>query len=266
MDNPEREAPPLPGLLDFSARVVLVTGGGRGIGAGIAARFAQAGAALAVSYHTGAEGARRVVEEARALGRRAEAFPADVRRPEEVEALVAAAAESLGGLDVLINNAGTYPLSSLLEMEVSEWEDVLNTNLRGVHLCTQAAARRMIRQGRGGVVVNIASVEAENPAPRHSHYGAAKGGVVMYTRASALELGPYGIRVNAVSPGLVWCPGIEESWPEGVGYYRGSAPLGRLAMPEDVADACLFLASPAARHITGVNLRVDGGIGVSSGV
>jgi NAD(P)-dependent dehydrogenase (short-subunit alcohol dehydrogenase family) len=252
-------------LLNFSGKVVLVTGAGRGIGAGIAARFAEAGAALAVSYRTSEAGALRVVENARALRRRALAIRADVCRQREVEDLIAATVKSFGGLDILINNAGTYPLASLLEIKVEDWESVLNTNLRSVHFCTQAAARQMIDQGRGGAVINIASIEAEDPAPRHSHYNAAKGGVVMYTRAAALELGRYDIRVNAVSPGLIWSPGIEESWPDGVDRYRRSAPLGRLGMPEDIADACLFLASPAARCITGVNLRVDGGMGVSPG-
>jgi NAD(P)-dependent dehydrogenase (short-subunit alcohol dehydrogenase family) len=265
MKNDGTEIPEPGSLLDFSARVVLVTGAGRGIGAGIAARFARAGAALAVHYNSSEDGARQVAEQARGWGRRAEILRADVSRPREVEDLVAATVRSLGGLDVLINNAGTYPLASLLEMEDAEWEKVLDTNLKSVHLCTRAAARQMIRQGRGGAVVNIASIEAEDPAPRHSHYIAAKGGVVMYTRAAALELGRHMIRVNAVSPGLIWCPGIEESWPDGVTRYRRSAPLGRLGLPADVADACLFLASPAARFITGVNLRVDGGIGAGPG-
>lgn len=259
------EVPAPAELLDFHSKVVLVTGGGRGIGAGIAARFARAGAALAVNYRSSEEGARQVVEEARTMKRRAVAVRADVCRQQDVETLLARTVEELGGLDVLVNNAGTYPLASLLEMGIEEWERVIDTNLRTVHLCTQAAARQMIRQGRGGAVINIASIEAEDPAPRHSHYGAAKGGVVMYTRAAALELGAHDIRVNAVSPGLIWCPGIEESWPDGVSRYRRSAPLGRLGMPADIADACLFLASPAARFITGVNLRVDGGIGSGPG-
>ncbi|MDQ4078313.1 MAG: SDR family oxidoreductase, partial [Chloroflexota bacterium] len=119
---------------------------------------------------------------------------------------------------------------------------------------------QMIEQGAGGAIVNIASIEAERPAPLHAHYNAAKGGVLMYTRSAALELGPHGIRVNAVSPGLIWREGIEEQWPEGVARWREAAPLTRLGRPEDVADACLFLASPAARWISGTNLVVDGGV------
>jgi NAD(P)-dependent dehydrogenase (short-subunit alcohol dehydrogenase family) len=108
--------------------------------------------------------------------------------------------------------------------------------------------------------VNVASIEGLRPAPEHSHYVAAKSGVLAYTRSAALELGPHGIRVNAVSPGLIWREGIEEAWPEGVASFRSRAPLGRLGRPEEVAEACLFLSSPRASFITGANLVVDGGI------
>jgi NAD(P)-dependent dehydrogenase (short-subunit alcohol dehydrogenase family) len=118
----------------------------------------------------------------------------------------------------------------------------------------------MIAQGQGGAIVNVTSIEAENPAPAHSHYNAAKAGAAMHTRAAAQELGPHGIRVNAVAPGLVWREGLDEAWPDGVARYLNAAPLGRLGQPEDVADACLFLASPAARWITGASLTVDGGV------
>jgi NAD(P)-dependent dehydrogenase (short-subunit alcohol dehydrogenase family) len=108
--------------------------------------------------------------------------------------------------------------------------------------------------------VNVASIEGLKPAPAHSHYVAAKSGVLAYTRSAALELGPHGIRVNAVSPGLIWREGIEEAWPEGVASFRSRAPLGRLGRPEEIAEACLFLASPRASFVTGANLVVDGGI------
>ncbi|MCK6627785.1 MAG: glucose 1-dehydrogenase [Anaerolineae bacterium] len=247
-------------LLDFSGRVVIVTGSGGGLGAGIALRFAEAGAAVGVNYRSSAAGAQTVVAQIEAAGGRAIAIRADVTQKAEVEALISQTVEAFSRLDVLINNAGVYPLVNLIEMSEAEWDEVINSNLRSTFLCTQAAAKQMMAQGGGGAIVNIASIEAENPAPMHSHYNAAKGGVVMHTAAAANELGLYGIRVNSVSPGLIWREGIEQAWPDGVERFLKAAPLGRLGMPDDVADACLFLASPAARWITGANLRVDGGV------
>lgn len=250
----------LPNFFEFSGKVVLVTGGGSGLGSGIARRFAQAGASVAVNYHRSEDAASKTIGAIEAQGGHAVAIQADVTDPDQVKLLIARTVGEFGKLDVLVNNAGTYPLSPLLELEPDEWDQVLNANLRSTFLCTQAAARQMIAQREGGVVVNIASIEGINPAPGHSHYNAAKGGVIMATRSMANELGEHGIRVNAVSPGLIWREGIEQDWPEGVSRYRQAAPLGRLGYPAEVADACLFLASTAARWITGINLIVDGGV------
>lgn len=239
---------------------MLVTGAGSGIGSVIALRFAQAGAKVVVHFHSSEEGARTIVERIRSSAGEAVTARADVTRREEVERLIEETVSAFGALDVLINNAGTYPVSALLEMKDREWDEVLAANLRSVHLCTQGAARQMARQGKGGAIVNIASIEAENPAHSHAHYNAAKAGVAMYTRSAALELGGHGIRVNCVSPGLIWTEGLEEAWPDGIERYLAKVPLGRLGMPQDVADACLFLASPAARWISGANLLVDGGV------
>ena len=256
----EADAPAVDELLDLSGRVALVTGGGRGIGAAIAERFAEAGASVGVHYRTSAEGAQAVVEEIRQRGRTAEALAADLTDGTETELLFAQVVARFERLDVLVNNAGIYPVSALTEMAEDEWDAVIDANLKSVHLCTQAAARLFGDQGGGGVIVNIASVEGQSPAPLHSHYTSAKAGVLMHTRAAALELGASGVRVNAVSPGLIHAPGIEEAWPDGVERWLAAAPLGRMGRPVEVADACLFLASDAARWITGANLTVDGGI------
>ena len=247
-------------LLSLAGKSVLVTGAGRGIGAAIARRFAEAGAALVINYRGSAAAAEALAQEIRDAGGTATAKQADVTRRAQVEHLVAAAVSAHGGIDVLVNNAGIYPVSSLLEMSEEEWDAVVDANLKSVHLCTQAAAARMIERGEGGVVLNIASIEGHAPAPMHAHYDAAKAGVIMHTRSAAQELGPHGIRVNAVSPGLIRADGIEEAWPEGVARWLEAAPLGRMGEAVEVADACLFLASPAARWITGAVLPVDGGV------
>lgn len=252
------DSPSVRDLFDFHGRVALITGSGRGIGRGIAARFAAAGAAVAVHYKTSRTGADELVSQIRAQGGQAQAFCADLNQPEQAASLCSAAAGAFGRLDFLINNAGSFFTRSIFEMQPQEWDSVLGDNLRSLFLCTQAAGKIMAAQG-GGAMVNIASIEGLTPAPGHSHYDAAKAGVIMLTRSAAQEFGPLGIRVNAVSPGLIWREGIETQWPEGVQAWRAAAPLGRLGTPDDVADACLFLCSPGARWITGINLVLDGG-------
>lgn len=261
------QVPPLKTALDFSGKVVLVTGGSRGIGAGIARRFAEAGAWVVVNYVRSESAAQELVSRIQAGGGKALALQADVSRAAEADRLVSMTTEVCGGLDVLVNNAGIYPLSPLLDMSDSEWSQVLAANLTGTHLCTQRAARSMIefspdgeRSNHSRAIINISSIEAVSPAWAHSHYTAAKAGVDQYTRNAALELAEYGIRVNAVAPGLIGREGLEKEWPEGVQRWRARTPLGRLGAAEDIADACLFLASPMARWITGVTLAVDGGI------
>lgn len=247
-------------LLDFTGKVVIVTGSGSGLGSGIARRFAEAGARVIVHYKTSAPGAQAVVDAIQAQGGQAVPVQADLTREDDAARLIAACVGAFGRADVLINNAGLYPLATLMEMTPAQWDETINANLRSAFLCTQAFARQIAAHQSSGAVVNITSIEAENPAPMHSHYNAAKGGLLMLTRAAANELAPHGIRVNAVAPGLIWRDGLEEAWPDGVQRWLRAAPLGRLGMPEDVADACLFLASPAARWITGASLTVDGGV------
>ena len=247
-------------LLDFSGKVVIVTGSGRGLGVGIARRFAQAGASVVVNYRSSQQGAQLVVDQIHEAGGSAAALQADVCDQTQVNELISQTVTQFGQLDVLVNNAGMYPQSPLLEMDELEWQAVIDANLKSTFLCTQTAARQMAAQGDGGAIVNIASIEGLNPAPGHSHYNAAKGGALIYTQAAASELGKHSIRVNAVSPGLIWREGLGEDWPQGVERYTQAAPLARLGFPEDVADACLFLASPASRWITGINLIVDGGV------
>ena len=247
-------------LLDFSGKAVLVTGSSVGIGAGIARRFGQAGADVAIHYHSHAEEAQMLASTLANMGCRTLTVKADVADPSEVQAMVDEVVAALGKIDVLVNNAGIYPHASLLDMTPSDWGETVDINLRGVFLCTQAVARHMSQRGEGGSIVNISSIEAVNPAPGHSHYTTSKAGVMMFTMTAALELGEHNIRVNAVAPGLINAPQLPAAWPEGLARWLDRAPLGRVGEPEDIGDACLFLASDAARWITGVHLIVDGGV------
>jgi NAD(P)-dependent dehydrogenase (short-subunit alcohol dehydrogenase family) len=253
------EAPDVRALLDLTGQVALVTGAGSGVGRAIARRFAAAGARVAVHYRGSREGASSVVADIRASGGEARAFSAELARGGEAERVVEEVTEAYGRLDVLVNNAGSYPLAGFLQMTAAEWDEVLDANLKSALLCTQAAGKTMAAAG-GGVIVNVTSIQAFRPALELAHYSAAKAGLEMLTRSAAVELGPSGIRVNAVAPGLIWREGLEAAWPEGVARYRAAAPLGRIGQPEEVADACLFLASAAARFITGATLVVDGGV------
>ena len=252
--------PPVSQLLDLRGRTAWVTGAGSGIGSAIARRLAEAGAAVVVHYASSADGAGRVVADITAAGGVAVAVQADLRDAVELGHFVRDAASEFGPPQILVNNAGTYPLHGLLAMEPHQWDDTIDSCLRTAFLCTRAAAQLMTTSGVGGAIVNITSIESSNPAPMHSHYSAAKAALSMFTRSAAQELGRSGIRVNAVSPGLIYRDGLENDWPEGVRRYVESAPLGRLGAAEDVADAVLFLASDAARWITGAEITVDGGV------
>ncbi|MFI1925814.1 MULTISPECIES: SDR family NAD(P)-dependent oxidoreductase [unclassified Streptomyces] len=249
----------------LAGRVALITGAGGGIGRGIALRFAQEGAAVALHCRTGTEAAHalaeRIAEEvADEAGARAVVLAgADLTVEDECRRLVGQAAEWGGGrLDALVNNAGVQPVRDLPGMPAADWRAVVDTNLTSVFACTQAAAEVM--RERGGSITHIASVEAARPAPGHAHYAASKAAVVMHARAAAQEYGAYGIRVNTVSPGLIDREGLAEAWPEGVRRWREAVAVGRLGRPEDVGDACVFLASPLASWITGHDLVVDGGV------
>jgi len=246
-------------LLNFSNKTVIVTGASQGIGAGIARRFGDAGANVVVHYRSGKAGADSIVDEINAGNGKAYSVQAELASEEGSKALIAESLNVCSRIDVLVNNAGIFPMSPLLDMSLEDWQAMYSANVETSMLCTKEAALHMKDAG-GGAIVNIGSTSALNPGSEHSHYNSAKAAVAMLTRSAAQELGQYDIRVNCVSPGLIARPGIEEQWPEGVARWQNKAPLGRMGEPEDVADACLFLASPAARWITGQNLVLDGGV------
>ncbi|MCI3274579.1 SDR family NAD(P)-dependent oxidoreductase [Streptomyces cylindrosporus] len=244
----------------LEGQVALVTGAGGGIGRGIALRFAEEGAAVALHCRTAVAAAREVADRIEEFGGRAVVLQGDLTDARACARVVGEAAEWGGGLDALVNNAGVQPVRELTGMTAGEWRAVVDANLSSVFACTQAAAEVMRERGGGGSVTHIASIEGRQPAPGHAHYSASKAAVVMHARSAALEYGPYGIRVNTVSPGLIGREGLAEAWPDGVRRWRQAAPLGRLGRPEDVGDACVFLASRLASWVTGHDLLVDGGI------
>ena len=243
----------------LAGRVAVVTGAQQGIGAAIALAAAEAGASVIVNYLDDAEAAAGVVASAQAAGAAAAAVQADIAEPRQVERLMAAA-DGLGGVDILVNNAAVFPRTAFLDMTEADWDGVLTVNLKGPFLCSSAAARRMAAAGRGGAIVNLASGAAFRSSPRGAHYVASKAGLVGLTRATALELAPHGIRVNAIAPGLADTAQPRYGMTEDeIAEAADLIPLKGLTLPEDVADLAVFLASAAARRITGQTIHINGG-------
>jgi NAD(P)-dependent dehydrogenase (short-subunit alcohol dehydrogenase family) len=247
-------------LLDLSGRTAIVTGSSGGIGAGIARRLGEAGAQVVCHYHGNRAAAEAVARDIVTGGGKAAAVQADVSKKADAVALLGQAVALFGGADILVNNAGQQPVQMLAGMAEGDWTAMMAANVAGPFLLVQALADHLSMAGKGGSVVNIASIEGHNPAPGHGHYAASKAALLMFTKAAALEFGGQGLRVNSISPGLIHRDGIEQGWPDGVARWKNAAALGRLGRPEDIADAALFLASDAARWITGTDLIVDGGV------
>ncbi len=258
------DIPAVSSLLDLSGQTALVTGASGGIGAGIAARLAEAGAQIAVHFRGDEGGATAVCETIQNKGGKAQVFQADLTDEGAVTQMVGDISAELGLPAIAVNNAGAQPVHPLEDMSFADWQSVTQANLDSTYLVTRAIADRLKVENRAGAVVNIASIEALDPAAGHAHYTTSKAGILMFTRAAALELGNIGVRINSVSPGLIDREGLADAWPEGVGRWQNAAPLQRLGRPDDVADAVLYLVSPAARWVTGANIVVDGGVSTNS--
>ncbi len=243
----------------LAGKVALVTGAQQGIGRAIALAYGREGASVVVNYLDNQAAAEDIASRIRAGGARAIAVAGNVARAADVRGLLEAGT-TLGGIDVLVNNAGIFPRVEFLQMSEAQWDEVLGVNLKGTFLCTQAVAREMVARGRGGAVINLASAAAFRSSPRGVHYVSSKAGIVGLTRAAALELARYKVRVNAIAPGTTDTAqpryGMSEEELQAAGR---QIPLGRLAEPEDVADLAVFLASEEARHITGQTMHVNGG-------
>lgn len=243
----------------LAGRVALVTGGSRGIGAAIARALAGHGARVAVNYLASAPEAALVVNACRAYGVDALAVQADVARAPEVERLFVTVEQNLGAVDILVNNAGVSLRALVIETSEEDWQRVLDINLKAAFLCCRRALPGMIRR-RYGRIINIASVWGLTGASYEAAYAAAKGGLIAFTRSLAREVGSAGIAVNAIAPGPVESDMLRrELSPEERAALAASIPAGRLGQPEDVAAACVFLASDDASFVNGHVLCLDGG-------
>lgn len=247
--------------LDLSGKTALVTGASSGIGAATALALADLGARVALGYFNNEKGANETAAQIAAAGGKAVTLKADMRQGSEAASLPGRAASALGPLDILVNNAGSLvarlPLAKITE---SAWDEVMNLNLKSAALCAQAAAPHMIDK-RSGAIVNVVSIAGRNGGgPGAGAYAAAKAGLIAYTKSLAKELAPYGVRVNAISPGVIDTPFHEVfSTPEMIANFVKTIPLGRVGTSMECAKAIAFLVSNAASYIVGETIEINGG-------
>ncbi len=247
--------------IDLSGKMALVTGGARGIGAAVSRRLAEAGAAVVINYNKSADWAENLLREIQSQGGQAELFQADVSEAGQVEALFESIRKQRGRLDILVNNAGIVRDGLLLSMRLADWSKVHDVNLTGAFLTTRLACELMV-PAHGGKIINIASVSGIRGGRGQTNYASSKGGLIAFTRACAVELGPKGVQVNAVLPGM-----IETEMSGRVRKRAGEAILARIPAerfgdPADVAALVVFLASDFSGYITGQAICVDGGLSI----
>jgi NAD(P)-dependent dehydrogenase (short-subunit alcohol dehydrogenase family) len=244
----------------LAGKIAFVTGAGRGLGRAGALAFARAGADVFLVSRTRGELDETATMVAK-LGRKARVATADTRNSTEVEAAVGAAVDAFGRIDILFNNAGTNIRKNVVDMPDEDWHTIMDTNVKGAFLVARAVARQMVRQG-SGTIINMSSMSAASAEPTKAVYAASKGAIALFTKGLALELAPHGIRVNAIAPGYMLTSLVKgglDADPERKQRVLARIPLGRLGEPEEIGGALVFLASDAARYITGATITIDGG-------
>jgi len=248
--------------LRLAGKTALVTGSSQGIGEAVALRLAEEGADIVVNYHTHPEGAERVVESIRGMGRKVVALRADLGQLADVQALIQQGVRALGRLDILVNNAGVEKNADFWKVTEADYDLVMNVNLKGVFFVTQAFVLHLMETKRPGRVINMSSVHEELPFPHFAPYCMSKGGMKMMTRDLAIELAPLGITVNSIAPGAIETPINSKLLhdPAKLKALLDNIPLQRLGKPADVAGIAAFLASSDADYITGTTIFADGGL------
>ena len=250
--------------MSLDGKTVIVTGGNSGIGRAIVLAVARQGAGVVIDYISHPDATEELERQVAALGERAVGVRADVSKVPDLQRLIDVAVSSFGRLDVMVNNAGIESGTGILDSTEEEYDRVLAVNTKSAFFGTQIAARQMIAQGDGGVVINISSVHEDWPMPGNTPYCVSKGGIRMLTRTAGVELAPQGVRVIGVAPGAVATPINEDLDPESLKSLEAYVPLGRMAQPEEIASVVAFLAGPGAGYMTGTTVVVDGGIMVQS--
>lgn len=248
--------------MDLKGKVAIITGARRGMGKSHALTLAKAGAKAVVS-DISLDDCQKVVEEIEREGEEALAVKCDVTKKEEVDEMVKKTIEKWGKIDILVNNAGIIQFKPFLELTEEDWDKTLDINLKGYFLCAQACVKEMAKQ-KSGIIINIASVAMGQVGigfPNSAHYCASKGGIVGMTEALAVELAPYNIRVNAISPGMIETPMIDpiKKDPKTMEAMLAKVPMHRVGQPQEVSNLVLFLASDQSSYITGSNIIIDGG-------